>query len=940
MFNLRSLKFCLLALLMVLVCIVASPSVATVWIADSSLQQSQSAPLAQPAEQQGRSHYAAGQFAEAAASFQQAAQAYQAQGDELKQAIALSNLALANQQLGQWEAASQAITQSLSLLETGGDTPDRRLALAEALDIQSALSLAQGKAEAAFDTGERAAKLYEQLGDRDRATESRIAQAQALQTLGLYRRAIATVVAALDWQPQTLTQLKTLTTQLQILPNSPTAIAALQSLGEALRVTGNLETARAVLQRSLEMAQQIPQPEAIATTQFRLANLTWSEALLNLSRDNLTRLKAIELVRQAQQGDRRIGIDPAEKFYRTSAEALELYRQAAAATTSAKTRLQAQLNQLRVAVETDRSSADLLPQVQQEIDRLPPGHAAIEARINLARTLINASAPQPQAAQILAIAIQQARDLQDPHVESNALGLLGKLYEQTGQLSEAEQVTQKALFLVQSDITSDLTYHWQWQLGRLLKAKAEAKDPSHPVYTEAIASYKDAVNTLKSIRDSLIATTPDEQLSFQTAIEPIYRQLVSLLLQSQSNIPDDQSLRTARDTVDLLQLAELDNFFREICLNGSQTSIDQIDQTAAIFYPIILPDRLAVIVSLPPQDTSQSASDSDSPQRPLTYYSTVVSQTEVEATVSLLRDSLDQDNDKRFLPPAQQLYDWLLRPIQARLKAAPVKTLVFVLDGVLRNIPMSVLHDGQQYLVEQPYGIALTLGLQLLEAQPLAPSQLKSALLAGVSEARPGFSALPNVRDELAQIQTEIPNSTTLLDRGADSENRELRVNGGFTNANFQAAIETTSYPIVHLATHGQFSSQIVDTYILTEDSRLNIDDLRASLQATAVRKNGMLDLLVLSACSTATGDDRAALGLAGMAIRAGARSTVATLWQVNDYSSAVFMGEFYRQLATVKTAQISKAEALHQAQRSLLQHPDYQHPYFWAPYVLIGNWQ
>ena len=939
MFNPRSLRFCLLALLMGLVCIVSSPSVATVWIADSSLQQSQSAPLAQPAEQQGRSHYAAGRFAEAAASFQQAAQAYQAQGDKLKQAIALSNLALANQQLEQWEAASQAITQSLSLLEPEGNTPDRRLALAEALDIQSALSLAQGKAEAAFNTGERAAKLYEQLGDRDRATESRIAQAQALQTLGLYRRAIATIVAALDWQPQTLSQLKTLTTQLQTLPNSPTAIAALQSLGEALRVTGNLEAARAVLQRSLEMAQQLQQPEAIATTQFRLANLTWSEALVNLSRDNLTRPKAIELVRQAQQGDRRIGIDSAEKFYRASAEALDLYRQAAAATTSAKTRLQAQLNQLRVAVEIDHPSAELLPQVQQEIDRLPPSHTAIEARINLAQTLINASAPQPQAAKILAIAIQQARELQDPRAESNALGLLGKLYEQTGQLSDAQQVTQKALFLVQSDITSELTYQWQWQLGRLLKAKAEAKDRSHPVYTEAIAAYKDAVNTLKSIRDSLVATTPDEQLSFQTAIEPIYRQLVSLLLQSQSNIPDDQSLRTARDTVDLLQLAELDNFFREICLNGSKTSIDKIDRSAAIFYPIILPDRIAVIVSLP-QAASQSASDLDSPQEPLIYYSTPVSQAEVESTVSLLRDSLDQANDKRFLPPAQQLYNWLFKPIQARLEATPVKTLVFVLDGVLRNIPMSVLHDGQRYLVEQPYGIALTLGLQLLEAQPFAPSQLKSALLAGVSEARLGFSALPNVRDELAQIQTAIPNTMTLLDRGADSKNRELRVNGGFTNANFQTAIETTPYPIVHLATHGQFSSQIADTYILTEDSRLNIDDLRASLQTTAVRKNGMLELLVLSACSTATGDDRAALGLAGMAIRAGARSTVATLWQVNDYSSALFMGEFYRQLATVKTAQISKAEALHQAQRSLLQHPDYQHPFFWAPYVLIGNWQ
>jgi CHAT domain-containing protein len=179
-----------------------------------------------------------------------------------------------------------------------------------------------------------------------------------------------------------------------------------------------------------------------------------------------------------------------------------------------------------------------------------------------------------------------------------------------------------------------------------------------------------------------------------------------------------------------------------------------------------------------------------------------------------------------------------------------------------------------------------------------------------------------------------------LLDRGLPPVDQELQVNGGFTNTNFETAIESTPYPIVHLATHGQFSSQLTDTYILTGDGRLTIDDLRTTLQTTAVRRDGTLELLVLSACSTATGDDRAALGLAGVAVRAGARSTVATLWQVNDYSSAVLMGAFYRELSTVRTLHVSKAAALQQAQRSLLQDTEYQHPYFWAPYVLVGNWQ
>ncbi len=95
--------------------------------------------------------------------------------------------------------------------------------------------------------------------------------------------------------------------------------------------------------------------------------------------------------------------------------------------------------------------------------------------------------------------------------------------------------------------------------------------------------------------------------------------------------------------------------------------------------------------------------------------------------------------------------------------------------------------------------------------------------------------------------------------------------------------------------------------------------------------------MFVLSACETAAGDNRAALGLAGIAIRSGARSTVATLWQVNDESTAIFMAEFYKQLANKG---VNKAAALRKAQLALLSQSQYQNPYFWAPFVLVGNWQ
>jgi CHAT domain-containing protein len=104
----------------------------------------------------------------------------------------------------------------------------------------------------------------------------------------------------------------------------------------------------------------------------------------------------------------------------------------------------------------------------------------------------------------------------------------------------------------------------------------------------------------------------------------------------------------------------------------------------------------------------------------------------------------------------------------------------------------------------------------------------------------------------------------------------------------------------------------------------------------TRRQQNDPIELMVLSACQTAEGDDRAALGLAGMAIRSGARSTLATLWAVNDESTAALMTQFYQELSN---ADLSKAEALRLAQIKILQNPEFSHPYYWSPFVLIGNW-
>jgi CHAT domain-containing protein len=946
-----------------------------------------------PAEQQGRSLYATGQYAEAAAAFEQAARNYQAAGDVVRQALSLSNLALCYQQLGQWSEANQTIATSLALLEP---LEEAASALAQILDIQGSLQFAQGKANAALESWERSTALHDQLGNLERATETRINLAQAFQSLGLYRRAIAllyqtsgleavaplrfngTPVAVADLQPDELQ------TMLQTLSASPQTIAALQSLGEALRITGSLPQAALIVQHGLTLAEQLGEPEAIAASQLRWANLNRVQAFSTLAQENLTPEKAAELQRRQRLGRRCDQLNEATAFYEQVNRAIEFYQQAS--TGSAKTRLQAQLNQFSLLVDTEQweTAKQLMPALRSQLADLPPSNAAIQAQINLAQNLAklkqepglnlteapacNQPLPAPnadltfldEAAELLATATQQARELQDPRAEAYALGALGQIYEQVAReqpdrLPEAQDLTQKALGLAQQINAPDIAYRLQWQLGRVLKAQGETQ--------AAIAAYQESVITLQSIRGDLVAVSPEEQFSFRDTIEPIHRELVALLLASVNAATDAENLTAARQVIESLQLSELDNFFREACLNANPALIDEVDDRAVVLYPILLPNQLAVIASLPPElsnvstrikttDTSSNlqcaaglTAGGQFAARTLCYYTSSVSQAEIAAKSSTLRRDLTRQQAtattiEQVKQLGQEFYTWLLEPVANQLDRLqsevgedaddPRLTLVFVLDGALRNIPMASLYDGQSFLF-QKYNVALTPGLQLLDAQPLVRDRF-AALVGGLTEARQGFNPLPNVRQEVTQIGAIVDESLVLLDQGDTAANLQP-----FTSSNLATAISAVPYPIVHLATHGQFSSQLEKTFILTSDGQLTINQLRGILQTTAIRQEGALELLVLSACETAAGDDRAVLGLAGMAVRAGARSTVATLWKVDDAASAAFMELFYKELTQPN---ISKAEALRRAQVALQQSPEYQLPYFWAPYILVGNWQ
>ncbi len=184
-------------------------------------------------------------------------------------------------------------------------------------------------------------------------------------------------------------------------------------------------------------------------------------------------------------------------------------------------------------------------------------------------------------------------------------------------------------------------------------------------------------------------------------------------------------------------------------------------------------------------------------------------------------------------------------------------------------------------------------------------------LLAGISDGVQGFSPLPSVTAELRDIK-KIMNAKNVLE------------NSNFTVNNLTAQFKEHEYTIVHLATHGVFGGTPEGSYLLNYDTLLTMDGLEDLIGIGRFRDNPV-ELLTLSACQTALGNERAALGLAGVALKAGARSAVATLWYVDDEATSLAVREFYRQL---KTAGISKAQVLQNTQKKLIAKRRYWHPY------------
>lgn len=794
--------------------------------------------------QEAQNYYEQGQLNEAKIILQESLKTSESNQSQI---ITLLNLALIAQELENWSEYEQALEEANILLETLDNSQEKAQLLAQLLDVRGQGYLSRGEYLQAREIWQQSASIYQDNGNYWGLINSQIYQAEALKLMGLYSQANYLLLEIAEDIPN-------LSAQVQ-------QAKALFSLGDTLRRMGQYQQSQVQLEQSLAIAQAIGSTQLIADNLFNLGLLANLQA------------------------------NPEQAF--------SYYQQAVASSTRIEIKIRGNIKLVNLLIEADKidEAKLLIAEIESLIPELNSTSLAIHSYLSLADSLLTITSNQIPPGQILnhlTTALDLSNQIDYQRGVSEALGKLGFYYEKNQRVTEAQQLTQKALSIAEQIQARDLSYQWQWQLGRIFKAQN--------LNSQAIIAYTQAIQTLQSIRNDLLTSSPELQYSFRESVEPIYRELVGLLLQPGAT---QEQIRQARDTIDALQIAELDNFFRDACLDIQPVAIEEVDDKAASIYPIILADRLEVIAAIPGQ--------------PLRHYTTNLSQEEITRRLGWVNSELQNPNRAPREEFLQDLYDWLIEPIEADLKLNQIQTLVFVLDGGFRNIPPATFFDGEQYLIEK-YNIAIAPSLQLLDPQPFTLGE-RQLLLAGLTEARQGFTELPGVKEELENIQQQVPSSILL--------------NQNFIQPNFQQAVETSPYQIIHLATHGQFSSKIEETFLLTWDDRLTIDQLN-SLLSSDQKSLDPVELLVLSACQTAQGDDRATLGLAGIAVRAGARSTIASLWEVSDRSTSILMTQFYRELTQNN---ISKAEALGRAQRMMLQEDRYQHPYYWSAFMLLGNW-
>ncbi|MFO0688863.1 MAG: CHAT domain-containing protein [Myxococcota bacterium] len=533
--------------------------------------------------------------------------------------------------------------------------------------------------------------------------------------------------------------------------------------------------------------------------------------------------------------------------------------------------------------------------------------------LHLARSLELARASAPgrtpdwtrAANALLTRALADADAARSTALRAEALASLGALYEAEGHFEEALGLTDRALAQARRSETAGIGARATIQAGRLRRRLGDLDG--------ALARYEEAVAIVGRPREAVGSPPAGRggRSVFESEDAEAYRGLVDLLLRRAARQTEPASrtadLRAAQAVLERYRVAELRDYFADDCVDRNRASRARVDEAPGNFlvlYPVILDDRLELLVSRRGEIESRTVA---------------IGRVELEKLARQYRGLLEDRTTRLYLRPAQALERVLIEPIRDLLERDAPDTLVVVPDGILRTIPFAALHDGERHLIER-IALATTPSLELSDPHPFDRTKVGS-LYGGLTTAVQGFDALPQVKQELETANKYLPGKV-LLD---ESFSREALIEN----------LSTRSFDLVHVASHAEFSSADRGGFLLTHDGKLRLDEFRRAVELLQYRERP-LELLVLSACETAAGDERAALGFSGAAVQAGARSVLGSLWLVQDEATSALLATFYEALADPS---VSRAQAMQRAQRRLIDDPAYAHPSSWAAFLLINSW-
>jgi CHAT domain-containing protein len=654
-------------------------------------------------------------------------------------------------------------------------------------------------------------------------------------------------------------------------------------------------------------------------------------------------------------------------------------------------------NQLKHYDKAESLYLRALPLLEQRMG--PDDRSVLRARNNLASLYLNQERYLEARVLFESVFSAYAKANGPTHLTTNVSRVnLGGVYKHLGEYAKALPLAQESLAYAEAVGDAEVTWSSLIHLMDL-----HGSDPRNPSFDLSLATWygKRAINAIQRSRGSVEGVNQQRGLTFAKQYEKAYRALAAQLVHQQRlseaeevlELLKEQELsdvvragpasillsesaverRASQEQVNLVkgaaaELAELVAFDRrdlatltaaertrrQYLMQRAQQLRDDyqrfLQRVAAVFKESasLVKDGIEVRTGGLQEGVARDAAGAVglhylvgerqlsiivATTRGMLGRTSDISQADLSKLVINLRTAIRSKADTR--PHARALWQVLIEPVWQDLKDADAKTLVLSLTGTLRYLPFATLQDAAGRYLVQDFAAVQWAGAAKI--QPGRTSDTWRVAGMGLTQGRPGFSALPAVKGELAAIVRTAQNPQGVLPGS-------IAIDEDFTKDRFELALGGREN-VLHVASHFKFSTGSESLSVLL----MGKDGETLSLRDMSVMDFGKVDLLTLSACETAMGggqDDTGAEveGLAATVLKAKAQSVLATLWAVPDTSTAEVMKQFYRHRAS--NAQLSRAQALRAAQLKLLAadndrslDPKWAHPYYWAPFILAGNW-